>query len=361
MRFIASLLVLTASICLLSRCALGQDEWTFSWHSSEVTDLAFTPDGTKLVSTSLTGDRISRMTSGNQPDQPIGSKVGEITGKRSHAVAISPDGSQVAIAGFNVTTMYDLKTQNQQWQIDTSDIYKSPPTVKALAFSPDGKRLATSGNWHFGGRITIRNADTGNEIHRFGGWWHQPGGLVSFADSGIAFSPDGKLFASGSFGRDSGEGPKPGELRVWDAEKGKLLSVCMTKDSVQDGQDNAAIHGIAFSADSRLIAIACSDGVIRLWNTETATVSRELTGHQKAATAVTFSPDGQLIASGGKDRSIRVWNTSFGRQITMREVESPEINAVEFSPDGRLLVAGGGDSSRSGEVRMWRISKVSGD
>ena len=201
-----------------------------SLHKSLVTGLAFTPDGTRLVSTSLSDDRISTMVPDEGTSSSIGDSVGAITGARSHAVAISPDGTQLAIAGFKETAMYDLRTQNQQWRIDTSDIYKSPPTVKALAFSPDGKQLATSGNWHFGGLISIRNAETGKEIHRFKGWVDIPAGLVSFCNDGIAFSPDGKLFAAGSFGNGLGEGPKPGELRVWDAEKGKLLYVWRTKD-----------------------------------------------------------------------------------------------------------------------------------
>ena len=325
-----------------------------SLHKSEVTGLAFTPDGTRLVSTSLSDDRISTMVPDEGTTSSIGDSVGAITGARSHAVAISPDGTQAVIAGFKVTAMYDLKTQNQQWQIDTSSIYKHPPTVKALAFSPDGKLLATYGS---GGRISIRNAETGEEIRRFEGWVHIPAGLVSFSDDDIAFSPDGKLFAAGSFGK-GGEGSKPGELRVWDAEKGKLLHVWRTKDSVQDGKDNAAIHGIAFSPDSRRIAIACSDGDVWIWDLATRQVSEKLKGHRSTVRRVTFSPDGQYLASGGRDQTVRLWSTESWKQLASLRFDSPKVSALSFSPDGNSLVAGGGDFLRSGEVRMWDLGQL---
>lgn len=327
---------------------------TFARFDSEVTDLAFLPDGRRLIVTSLRNDRILSVVQDRGSPGLTADAPNSVTGARSHAVAISPDGTQVAMAGFRVTAMYDLKTQNQRWQIDTSSIYKHPPTVKSLAFSPDGELLATYGS---GGRISIRHAETGEEIRRFQGGRHIPAGLVFFCDDDIAFSPDGKLFAAGSFGK-GGEGAKPGELRVWDAENGKLLHVWRAKDSVQDGKDNAAIHGIAFSPDSRRIAIACSDGDVWIWDIETKQVSENLKGHRKTVRRVTFSPDGQYLASGGRDQTVRLWSTESWNQLASLRFDSPKINALSFGPDGNSLVAGGGDFMRSGEVRIWNVAQL---
>lgn len=317
-------LALFATVTQASRRVEADDPplRVLSLHKELLTGLALTPDGTRLISTSLSGDRISTIVPDERASNSIGDFVGTITGARSHAVAISPDGTKVAIAGFKVTAMYDLKSLNQQWQIDTSEIYKSPPTVKALAFSPDGK-----------------------------------------------------FFVSGSFGRAIGEGPKPGELRVWDAEKGQLLYVWRTKDSVQPGKDNAAIHGIAFSPDSRRIAIACSDKDVWIWDIATKQVSEKLLGHRKMVRRVAFSPDGQYLASGGRDQTVRLWSTESWKQLASLHFDSPEINALSFSPDGNSLVAGGGRNRRIalparygrparpgrpglGEVRIWDLGQM---
>ena len=141
------ILALVTAFAAASRVVQADDPpvRVLSLHKSEVTGLAFVSDGTQLISTSLRDDRISVIVPDEGASSSIGDSVGAITGARSHAVAISPDGTQVAIAGFKVTAMYDLKTQNQQWRIDINSDDYSPPCVNALAFSSDGKLLATSG------------------------------------------------------------------------------------------------------------------------------------------------------------------------------------------------------------------------
>jgi WD40 repeat protein len=332
-------------------------DWTFSWHKAEVTGLAFIPDGTKLISTSLRDDRISTVVAGEKQTELIGDAVGKITGARSHAVAVSPDGTRAVIAGFKVTSMHDLTTSRELWNIRTLADEYSPPFVTAVAFSPDGRRLATSGasskvggpHGYKGGLITIRDVKSGEEIQRYDD--------LSHASDSIAFSPDGKLFAAGTFGA-GGELPQSGELRVWDAKYGSLLHTWKLKDSVRAGKDHAAAAGIAFSPDSRTIAIASSDGVVRLWDVASRQTRTELKGHRSGVRRVVFSKDGRILASAGSDRTVRIWNTDSGQQIKSFSVKFPKVNALIFSPDGNLLVAGGGDFLRMGEVRMWSVQNV---
>jgi WD40 repeat protein len=178
---------------------------------------------------------------------------------RSLAVAVSPDGTRVAVAGFKATKIFDMRTLQELRSISTLPGEYSPPFVTAVAFSPDGQQLATSGrsskvggpHGYKGGLITIRDTKNGLETHRFDDLPH--------ASDSIAFSPDGKLFAAGTLGA-GGELPSPGELRIWNAKDGKLLHVWRQKATVDVGEDQGAMMGIAFSPDSRTIAIACSDG-----------------------------------------------------------------------------------------------------
>ncbi len=341
-------------LCLWATPAIGADEWTFSWHASEVTGLAFTPDGTELISTSLRDDRRSRMVPGKNPSEAIGEALGKIAGTRSHAVTVDPNGTQIAISGFKVTAVYNLKTFKPMWKIETPPAEYSPPYLTSLAFSADGQWLATSGSssqvggphGYKGGRITILDTKSGKELHRFDD--------LSHASGSIAFSPDGKLFAAGTHGA-GGELPEPGELRVWNANSGKLLHVWKIKETVQAGEEHYAANGIAFSPDSRELAVAYSDGTVRIWDVAKGNVRIELKGHSAGVRRVAFSPDGRQLASGGLDRTVRLWNTATGEPLLSFDVGAPKINALAFRPDGNLLVAGGGDFLRMGEIRMWQL------
>lgn len=329
----------------------------FSWHSTEVTGLAFVPNGTRLISTSLRDDRISTIVPSEGSPGSFGDSVGTVTGSRSHAVTVSPDGTRVAIAGFRFTAVYAMKTRQEQWRMKTTADDYSPPYVMALAFSPDGQWLATSGSssevggphGYKGGLISIRNAASGEEIRRFDD--------LSHASGSIAFSPDGKLLAAGTYGA-GGELPEPGELRLYNATSGKLLHVSKTEDSVRAGKDHSAVNGIPFSPDSGQIAIANSDSVVQLWDVTTKHVHRVLNGHRSAIRRVAFHPDGRILASAGLDHTVRLWDTRTGQQLNSFSVDSPKINALSFSPDGSLLVAGGGDLIRSGEVCMWNVQDL---
>ena len=219
-------------------------DWVFSWHKSAVSGLAFIPDGNRLISTSLRDDRISTIFASEGSSELIGGAVGKITGARSHAVAVSPDGARVAIAGFGAASVYDLKTLQEQWRMSTTADRYTPTYVMAIAFSPDSR------------------------------------------------------------------------------------------------------------------TIACSDGVVRLWDVATKQVRAELKGHRSGVRRVALSPDGRVLASVALDRTVRLWEMESTQQIKSFSVNSPVINALSFSPGGNLLVAGGGDFLRMGEVRMWRMQNV---
>ncbi len=213
--------------------------------------------------------------------------------------------------------------------------------VISVAFSPDGKTLASAGDktGASAGDNTIRLWDTSN--------WKAIGeplrGHESYVWS-VAFSPDGKTLASGSDDRT---------IRLWDTSTWKAIGEPLR------GNDNR-VTSIAFSPDGKMLASGSDDNTIRLWDTSTWTASGEpLRGHVMV-TSLAFSPDGKTLASGSGDKSIRLWDTSTRNAIGEPLRGHDEwVTCLAFSPDGKTLASGCYDST----IKLWDTStwKASGE
>jgi WD40 repeat protein len=113
------------------------------------------------------------------------------------------------------------------------------------------------------------------------------------------------------------------------------------------------VNSVAFSPDGRLLASGGDDGAVSLWDSATGEALRSLQGHTDWVRSVAFSPDGRLLASGGDDWAVRLWDSATGEALRSLKEHTRWVISVAFSPDGRLLASGGSD----GAVRLWAPGK----
>ncbi|WP_203774834.1 nSTAND1 domain-containing NTPase, partial [Paractinoplanes deccanensis] len=135
-----------------------------------------------------------------------------------------------------------------------------------------------------------------------------------------------------------------GSARLWDTGSGRLRAALA-----------GPVSEVAFSPDGKTVAAAGRDGVVRLGEPPTVT----LTGHRGAVNEVAFSPDGKTVASGGSDGEVRLWDVAGGRLRARLPGHDGEVTDLEFTRDGRTLVTGSFDplgEDSGDDVRLWDVA-----
>ena len=250
-----------------------------SGHHLAVFGLAFLPGpvGPRLVS--VGGDGSIRTWDPEAEGPPL-----RILGDGSravYAVAARPDGRQIATGGEDqvVRTWDPVSGRPELPPID----HGGP--VSALAYDPTGAALASGGT-----NRTVRVWSASSGGRRLGPLAHQ------YPIACLAFSPDGRLLAGGGGGNDRG-----GEVRVWDASSGRVL----TTIDCQRGVDS-----LSFSLDSRRVATCGADTVVQIWDVTGGVETLSLHGHDDRVSAVFFAPHAQRLYSAGRDGVIKLWDGS---------------------------------------------------
>jgi WD40 repeat protein len=285
---------------------------TLRGHTDEVTSVAFSRDGNRIVSGSW--DKTIKVWDATSGHETLNLKghTGGVT-----SVAFSADGKRIVSGGDDKTIRVWDTTSGQQILV----LKGHTKSVTSVAFSADRKRIVSGGD-----DKTIRVWDTtsGQQILILKGHNER----VNM----VAFSPDGKQIVSVSWDR---------YLKLWDATSGQeTLSVWLYSVPVAS----------AISPDGkRVVGGGGDNSVLTVWDVASGHGTRTLTGHTGAVYCAAFSPDGKRIVSGGDDKTIRVWDTSSGQQIFILKGHTELVKSVAFSPDGTQIVSGSPDMT----IKLW--------
>jgi WD40 repeat protein len=302
-------------------------------------------------------------------------------------LAFSPAGGLLAYGSEAEIRLVEAESLRQVGVLRTEG-----DAVTALAFSPDGRRLAAAA-----GDVRV---------------WNVPGGTAALTltekgkPSALAWSAEGDclvctydldsshILVHGDGKREVGKG---GQTVVWDMRvghklfdvegHGRVLALALdrsgtrlalahelgdrvrlwdvrTRKTVDGFKASAAkVAALAFSPDGRHLAAAC-DKLIKFWDADTGKEALVLSGHRQPVTGLAFSPDGRRLASAGRDGVIRAWDTEVGQETVWMDGPGGDVRWLAFSPDGKRLASGGesgggakaeGGSKAGGQggLRVW--------
>ena len=364
--------------------ATGKLLTTFIGHIGNISNLAFSPDGNTLTSTSRDG----AVRSWNiKTEDPLQS---HITGHTSWVKCTSFLTKSSTLASVDISgiiTLWDLESSQKTMHRTKTTFENTRDRIESwpLAFSPDGTKLIVKGKQNnptapYGASSLIRLKDvsTGRELT-----------TLAYSNENLSndltFSPDGKIAAFGVHSQKSGKirlwnietdrthdiqyadqsewiralefspdgqklvtGTNEGRIQMWDVKTGELLTSFLENQPME----YQSIMDLTFSSDSSLIAVV-NFGRIRLLGSSKQPNFKEVFTDEYWRRAV-FSPDNSVLILGLLGGRIQILDVTTGDELTILDGHTASVQTFAFSPDGKILVSAGYD----GTILVWDWEEV---
>jgi WD40 repeat protein len=300
-------------------------------HTSRVTSIAWSPNGNYLASASF--DKTVHIWNGAN-----GSHLLAYHGHtaRVNALAWSPDNKYIVSASDDRTVhLWDVQTGKNLF---TYSRHKG--AIRAVAWSPDGNYIASAGE------------------DRCVYLWHvqMPQPIAIYSDHNdkvmaVAWSPDSRLLASVSKDQTlkirEVEGKRP--KRSFFSQLGQLLSPHLGQKTFNGF--SSQLQSIAWSPDSKRIAVACADARVRIRDARTGALHFTIVaGSTTIKNTVDWSPNGKYLAIGGNDKLVRIWNIINKKETFVYYGHNGYVLSVAWSPDGTRVASAGIDRS----IQVWQ-------